>query len=229
MSRRQDFVKRTFDVMLSSTALVLLSPLLALIALAIQLDSDFESGVLFRQQRLGRNGSSFRLYKFRTMFRDAPDIRKSDGSSFNSDNDERVTRVGAFLRSTSLDELPQLFNILIGQMSLVGPRPDLVDQAQYYSGDEWRRNLVKPGITGLAQTSGRNSISWAARKQIDLEYVANQSIRLDLKILLRTIPCVLRTRDIHGPDAPATEEKVSEAQPDVSKAISDSVIGEFAR
>lgn len=229
MTRRQEFVKRTFDVMVSSTALVLLSPLLALIALAIRLDSQFESAVFFRQQRLGRHGSLFKLYKFRTMFQGAPDIRNSDGSSFNSAHDERVTRVGAFLRSTSLDELPQLFNILIGQMSLVGPRPDLVDQAQYYSGDEWRRNLVKPGITGLAQTSGRNSISWAARKQIDLEYVANQSIRLDLKILLRTIPCVLRTRDIHGSYPPVTEERASEVQPEpVSEPISESVM-EFAR
>jgi len=229
MSRAQEFVKRSFDLLVSSTALVLFSPLLLLIALAIGIDSHFQSAVLFRQQRLGRNGASFRLYKFRTMFPDAADIRNSDGSSFNAAHDDRVTRVGAFLRSTSLDELPQLFNILIGQMSLVGPRPDLVDQAQYYSGDEWRRNLVKPGITGLAQTSGRNSISWAARKQIDLEYVANQSIRLDLKILLRTIPCVLRTRDIHGSYPPATEEGASEVQPEpVSEPISESVM-EFAR
>jgi lipopolysaccharide/colanic/teichoic acid biosynthesis glycosyltransferase len=220
MTRAQEFVKRTFDVMVSATALVLLSPLLAAIAIAIRLDSHGETAVLFRQRRLGRNGSSFRLYKFRTMFEGAPDIRNADGSSFTLAHDSRVTRVGAFLRATSLDELPQLLNILAGHMSLVGPRPDLVDQAQYYSGDEWRRNLVRPGVTGWAQTSGRNSISWAARKQIDVEYVANQSLRLDLRILFRTIPCVLLTKHIHGSVPSVNTEQPNEvlAEP-VSKSV----------
>src|SRR5260221_522157 len=130
------------------------------------------------------------------MIENAPDYRNADGSTFNGANDSRVTRVGRILRGTSLDELPQLFNILAGAMSLVGPRPDLVDQARFYSGDESRRLLVKPGITGLAQTNGRNAICWAARKQMDLEYVDNHSLLLDLKIIARTIPYVLGAQQI---------------------------------
>ena len=153
MKRWEQIAKRTMDVAISSTALVLLSPLFMLIAIAIRFDST--GSVLFRQKRLGRNGKPFTLYKFRTMIENAPDYRNADGSTFNSPSDERVTHVGNFLRRTSLDELPQLFNVLAGAMSLVGPRPDQVDQARFYRGDEWRRNLAKPGVTGLAQTSGR--------------------------------------------------------------------------
>ena len=191
----EQVAKRIMDLAVSSAALVLLSPLYALIAIAIRFDSS--GSVLFRQKRLGRNSKPFALYKFRTMIENAPDYRNADGSTFNSPNDARVTRVGNFLRRTSLDELPQLFNVLTGAMSLVGPRPDQVDQARFYRGDEWRRNLVKPGITGLAQTSGRNAISWAERKQVDLEYVERQSLLLDLKILWRTIPYVFLSRDVY--------------------------------
>jgi lipopolysaccharide/colanic/teichoic acid biosynthesis glycosyltransferase len=190
----QKTVKRALDIAVSTTGLVVCAPLFLLTALAIRIDS--RGRVLFRQQRLGRDGVPFKLYKFRTMIENAPDFRNSDGSSFNSPRDGRVTRLGRLLRATSLDELPQLFNILSGAMSLVGPRPDQVDQASFYSGDEWRRNLVKPGITGLAQVSGRNALVWSARKQLDLEYVARQSVRLDLEILLRTVPCVLTSRGI---------------------------------
>ena len=195
MKRWEQIAKRIMDLAVSSAALVFLSPLFALIAIVVRFDSP--GSVLFRQRRLGRNGRPFTLYKFRTMIEDAPDYRNPDGSTFNSPNDERVTRVGDVLRRTSLDELPQLFNVLIGAMSLVGPRPDQVDQARFYHGDEWRRNLVKPGITGLAQTSGRNAILWAQRKQVDLEYVERQSLLLDLKILWRTIPYVFLSRDVY--------------------------------
>lgn len=218
----QTAAKRTIDIVVSVTVFGLISPLLILIAIAIRLDS--RGGALFRQKRLGRRGASFTLLKFRTMVVDAPDFRNADGSTFNSSYDTRVTRVGAFLRSTSLDELPQLFNILAGHMSLVGPRPDLVDQQQFYSGDEWRRNLVKPGITGLAQTNGRNSVCWAARKQMDLEYVANQTILLDLRICLRTIPCVLQGRDIH---IEGTVQAPEEATEPLAKTHSEP-LSEFA-
>lgn len=190
----QSAAKRLTDIAASSFMLVVLSPLLALIAIAIRLDSN--GGVMFRQKRLGRGGSTFTLYKFRTMIENAPDLRNADGSTFNSPHDSRVTRVGRFLRRTSLDELPQLFNVLSGTMSLVGPRPDQVDQARFYSRADWLRTVVKPGITGLAQVSGRNAITWAARKQVDLEYVARQSLLLDLKILWQTIPYVIGSRDI---------------------------------
>jgi lipopolysaccharide/colanic/teichoic acid biosynthesis glycosyltransferase len=194
MTNLQETAKRAIDITVSAIGIVVCAPLFLLIALAIRLDS--QGRVLFRQQRLGRGGVPFTLHKFRTMIENAPDQRNADGSTFNAPCDRRVTRLGRLLRSSSLDELPQLFNILSGEMSLVGPRPDQLDQARFYSGDEWRRNLVKPGITGLAQVSGRNAILWASRKQLDLEYVARQSVRLDLEILLRTVPCVLASRGI---------------------------------
>jgi undecaprenyl phosphate N,N'-diacetylbacillosamine 1-phosphate transferase len=195
MTTSQAVAKRTLDMAVSSFALVLLSPLMALIAIAIRLDSS--GSVLFRQQRLARAGAAFTLYKFRTMIVDAPDIRNDDGSTFNSPADVRVTRVGRMLRRASLDELPQLFNVLTGSMSLVGPRPDQVDQARFYGDAEWGRSVVKPGITGLAQISGRNAIRWAERTQIDLEYVSRQSLLLDLRILRLTIPYVLASQDIY--------------------------------
>lgn len=195
MTMWQAAAKRAIDIAVSSMALVLLSPLIALIAIAIRLDSP--ASVLFRQQRLARGGVAFTLYKFRTMIVDAPDIRNDDGSTFNSPVDARVTRVGRFLRRTSLDELPQLFNVLTGQMSLVGPRPDQVDQARFYSDAERSRSVVKPGITGLAQINGRNAIPWAERTLIDLEYVGQQSLLADLRILWQTIPYVLASQDIY--------------------------------
>lgn len=195
MTLLQDFIKRVFDLLVAAFSLVGLSPLLLLISVAIKLDS--RGSVLFQQERLCRGAAEFTLYKFRTMIENAPDLRNSDGSTFNSPTDTRVTRIGRFLRSTSLDELPQLINILLGQMTFVGPRPDQVDQEEFYTGDEWKRNLVKPGITGLAQINGRNAISWAERKKLDLEYVGRQSLILDLQILFKTIPYVLGTRDIY--------------------------------
>ena len=195
MKMWQQAAKRAIDIAVSSITLVLLSPILASIAIAIRLDSI--GPVLFRQQRLARGGMPFTLYKFRTMILNAPDIRNEDGSTFNSPADARVTRVGRILRHTSLDELPQLFNVLAGAMSLVGPRPDQVDQARFYVDAEWARSVVKPGLTGLAQINGRNAIPWAARTQIDLEYVAYQSLLLDFRILLQTIPYVLGSHDIY--------------------------------
>ena len=191
----QQAAKRLIDIALSGVALVLLSPLFVLVAIAIRFDSS--GSVVFRQRRLGRNGEPFTLYKFRTMIVNAPDIRNQDGSTFNSPGDARVTRVGNVLRRTSLDELPQLFNVLTGAMSLVGPRPDQVDQARFYGDAEWRRSVVKPGITGLAQINGRNAIPWLKRTRIDLEYVSRQSSLLDLRILWQTVPYVLRSSDIY--------------------------------
>lgn len=195
MTMWQAPAKRAIDTAASLTAIFLLSPVMALIAIAVRLDSS--GSVLFRQQRLARGGVAFTLYKFRTMVKNAPDIRNDDGSTFNSPADARVTRVGRFLRRTSLDELPQLFNVLTGDMSLVGPRPDQVDQARFYSDAEWGRSVVKPGITGLAQINGRNAISWAERTQIDLEYVVHQSLLLDLRILWQTIPYVLMSQNVY--------------------------------
>jgi len=186
--------KRGLDITVAGGALIVLSPVILPIALIVRITSSGK--VFFRQERLGHDKAPFMLYKFRTMINNAPDIRNEDGSTLNALNDPRVTRFGGWLRRTSLDELPQLFNVLSGAMSLVGPRPDQLDQAAFYTEAEWLRISVKPGITGFAQINGRNSISWAARKQMDLQYVANQSLQMDLSILLQTIPYVLRRRDV---------------------------------
>jgi lipopolysaccharide/colanic/teichoic acid biosynthesis glycosyltransferase len=186
--------KRWLDVIVSGTALVVLSPLLLILAFLVRLGST--GPVLFLQKRLGKDGKPFTCYKFRTMYVNCADIRNPDGSTFNSEDDPRVTGVGRFLRKTSMDELPQLFNVLRGEMSLVGPRPDQVDQAKYYTVAERRKLEVKPGITGLAQINGRNNIPWKKRKDLDLEYVNDQSFSLDLSILWRTIPYILFRKDI---------------------------------
>ncbi|MCC6366063.1 MAG: sugar transferase [Bryobacterales bacterium] len=189
------FVKRCIDVVLSSFALVLLSPLFLLLAALVRISS--RGPVLFRQARLGRLGRPFLIAKFRTMRDKAEDHRNPDGSAFCGEADVRVTTLGRSLRKASLDELPQLWNVLRGDMSLVGPRPDQVDQLQYYSVDEMIKLRVKPGITGLAQISGRNRISWQERKRLDAEYVRKWSLGQDLSILMRTIPYVVLRRDIH--------------------------------
>jgi undecaprenyl phosphate N,N'-diacetylbacillosamine 1-phosphate transferase len=209
MTSTQNFVKRVVDIAGASFALTVFGPLFIAIAVAIRLDS--KGSVWFRQLRLSRGAKPFMVFKFRTMIQNAPDVRNADGSTFNAVNDSRVTRIGGFLRKTSLDELPQFINVLFGTMSLVGPRPDQADQSQYYTAEEWRRTHVKPGITGLAQINGRNAISWAERKQLDLGYVDKQSVLLDCQILFKTIPYVLGSRDVYISSAPATDQLLETA------------------
>jgi len=157
MKAWETVVKRLVDIVISTVVLLVLSPILLLIAFTVRLTSP--GPVLFRQTRVGKDGKPFTCYKFRTMYVDAPDIRNPDGSSFNAPDDPRVTRVGRFLRKTTLDELPQFINVLKGDMSIVGPRPDLPDQVRFYSERHKKRLLVKPGMTGWAWIHGRNSIA----------------------------------------------------------------------
>jgi lipopolysaccharide/colanic/teichoic acid biosynthesis glycosyltransferase len=192
---RESFAKRAIDLMVAGTALLLLSPLMMLIGIAVRLTSP--GPALFRQQRLGRAGGVFTLYKFRTMSSDAPDVRNPDGSAYSSPDDPRVTRLGQFLRTTSLDELPQLCNVLKGDMSLVGPRPELPDQIRFYSDRDKRRLCVRPGLTGLAQVAGRNNIPWERRRELDVEYVDHRSFALDASIFFRTVSLVLRRQGIN--------------------------------
>lgn len=187
--------KRLMDLVIASLGLVLVSPLLLLLYLWIRLDSG--GAVLFRQVRVGQGGRRFVLLKFRSMVAGAPDLRNQDGSTFNADDDPRLTRVGRFLRRTSLDELPQLLNVLQGDMSLVGPRPDLPDQVHYYTERQRKRLLVKPGLTGWAVVNGRNGLTWEERRELDVEYVERFSIWLDLQILLRTVALVLRGKGLY--------------------------------
>jgi len=175
-------IRRAVDVAVSATVLLLASPLLALAALAIRLES--RGRVLYRQRRAGLHGSCFEVYKLRTMVDGAE--RFGAGLAVN-ENDPRVTRVGAVLRRTSLDELPNLVNVLRGEMTLIGPRPTLPVQVDSYDERQRGRLAVKPGITGWAQVNGRASLPWPERIELDLYYIEHRSLALDIEILLRTL------------------------------------------
>lgn len=178
--------KRLFDIVVSGLLLLASVPILAIMALAIRLDST--GPIFFRQERIGRGGRPFQMLKFRSMVKDAPSL----GPYYTKKGDPRITRVGAFLRRSSLDELPQLINVLTGDMSLVGPRPDVPPQRQFYTAEEWeKRHRVRPGITGLAQATLRSSANREQRKAMDLEYVDRVSLLFDLWILLLTMKQVL--------------------------------------
>jgi lipopolysaccharide/colanic/teichoic acid biosynthesis glycosyltransferase len=174
-------MKRFLDLVLSTVAFVLLFPLLALVALAVRLQDAGPS--LFGQARIGKGGREFRMWKFRSMVVNADRM----GGYSTADRDPRITPVGRFIRRTSLDELPQIFNVLAGDMSIVGPRPDVPAQRSLYSDDEWSlRHRVRPGITGLAQATLRSEATMEQRKQLDLKYASEASIWLDLRIIAMT-------------------------------------------
>jgi lipopolysaccharide/colanic/teichoic acid biosynthesis glycosyltransferase len=181
-------VKRAFDLAAAVAALLVLAPVIAAVWLAVVVAMGRPA--LFRQVRPGLNGAPFTIYKFRTM---RPP--KRPGGELDDDA-ERLTRVGRFLRSTSLDELPELFNVLKGDMSLVGPRPLLVEYLPLYSSEQARRHLVRPGITGLTQISGRNELDWERRFELDVHYVDHQSFWLDVRILASTVPRIVGRRGI---------------------------------
>ena len=190
-------IKDLFDRCAAAAALVMLAPVMAVLAIAIRLHDG--GPALFSQIRVGKDGHSFRMYKFRTMVVDAEHRRSqllpsndSDGVLFKLRKDPRVTVVGAHLRRLSLDELPQLFNVFLGHMSLVGPRPALPDEAEEYAEHVRRRLVVKPGLTGLWQVSGRSDLSWNESVRLDLRYVENWSFALDLQILWKTIGALRR-------------------------------------
>jgi lipopolysaccharide/colanic/teichoic acid biosynthesis glycosyltransferase len=181
-------LKRLLDIVVAVLALILLSPLLAIIALLVRI--KLGKPVIFRQVRPGRHGKPFRLLKFRTM---AENVH-GDGTPLP--DKERMTKFGGLLRSSSLDELPELWNVLRGDMSLVGPRPLLVEYLPLYTAEQARRHDVRPGLTGWAQVNGRNAQSWDKRFELDLWYVDHQTMRLDLKILGMTVRNVLMRHGI---------------------------------
>ncbi len=200
-SRSSALLKRLMDVVGAAIGLVLLAPLLLLLAIAIKIDS--RGPVFFRQRRMGRKGEPFSLIKFRSMVKNADELKGNlracnevEGGLFKITDDPRTTRLGRFLRRTSLDELPQLLNVLAGSMSLVGPRPLVEDEDALIEGWQRRRLAVKPGMTGMWQIFGSARIPMPEMVKIDYLYGANWSIWLDLKILLRTIPYVLRGRGL---------------------------------
>ncbi|MDO6355566.1 sugar transferase [Caloramator sp. CAR-1] len=193
MKKLQLFIKRLFDFLLSLILLIVLSPLFLIIAILIKLDSEGE--VFFRQERAGLNGKPFMIYKFRTMVKNAEKI--GDGY-YTGENDPRITKIGRFLRKTSLDELPQLINILKGEMSIIGPRPTLMYQVEKYDDFQRKRLLMKPGVTGLAQVNGRNSLSWPERIKYDVYYVENWNLWMDINIFFKTFLVVLKGEGVYA-------------------------------
>lgn len=183
-------IKRILDVAIASIALVILSPVYALVAYKVK--KNLGSPVLFRQVRPGLNGKPFEMIKFRTM-KDALD---AEGNPLP--DSERLTPFGKMLRATSLDEMPELWNVIKGDMSIVGPRPLLMEYLPLYNEEQAKRHNVRPGITGYAQVNGRNAISWEKKFELDTWYVENQSLWLDFKIMLKTVKKVLAKDDINA-------------------------------
>lgn len=185
-------VKRGIDILASALLLLLLLPLLLALAIAITMEDGADP--LFQQERIGLNGKPFLLYKFRSMIKDAA----SKGSYFTQENDTRITNIGRFLRKTSLDEIPQLFNVLRGDMSLIGPRPELPAQHADYTPQQWQlRHQVRPGITGLAQVSGRSAITAEQRLECDLAYAGSPSLKQDIFIATQTVMQVLARKNVN--------------------------------
>ena len=199
----QQQIKRGLDIIISLVGLILASPILLIVAILVRL--NLGAPILFRQPRVGLNGEVFEMVKFRTM-KDAKDAK-----GHLLPDDERLTKFGQFLRQSSLDELPELFNVLKGDMSLVGPRPLLVEYLPLYSKEQMRRHEVRPGITGYAQINGRNNISWAKKFELDVYYVDNYRLSLDFKILTQTVGKVLKQSDI-SQEGHVTVEKFNGAK-----------------
>lgn len=186
-------VKRFFDIILSLLGLIILSPILLITAIAIKAES--KGPVIFKQERIGKNGKVFKIYKFRSMVVGA---EKMGTGVYSKKGDSRVTKVGKFIRMTSIDELPQLVNIIKGEMSIIGPRPVLTYHPwkyEEYTEEQLKRFDVRPGITGWAQIHGRKDVEWNNRIKMDVYYVENISLKLDLKIFLKTIYEVLSMKD----------------------------------
>lgn len=193
-----NFFKRLFDILFSIIGLLLFLPIFLIVAPIIWLND--RGPIFYVARRLGKNGKTFKMYKFRTMIVNAPDIRNKDGSTFNSDNDPRLTKIGGILRKTSIDELPQLINVFVGDMSFIGPRPmlELVGNNKIRIDMKTKKIMtVLPGITGYSQAFFRNSISQEEKKNNDLFYVENISFKLDIKIFFRTIYSVLKRQNIN--------------------------------
>lgn len=190
-------IKRLLDIILSAMALLILSPFLLMIALAIKITSP--GPVIFSQTRVGRYGRTFKFYKFRSMRTDAEQLKQSlmaqnqsaDGVIFKMKKDPRLTPVGGIIRKTSIDELPQLFNVLIGDMSLVGPRPPVPSEVALYTPEDRKRLDIIPGLTCIWQISGRSDIPFKQQVQLDKEYIASQSVWQDIWILIKTVPAIL--------------------------------------
>jgi len=191
-------VKRLLDIVCGVVGLVFFGISFIIVAILIQLDD--KGPVFYNAPRIGQHGRPFTMYKYRTMYVDAPDIKEADGSTYNAPDDPRLTKVGAFLRRTSMDELPQILNVLKGEMSIIGPRPDLAEEVALYDGEEPLKLALKPGISGYAQVYGRNAIPWHERLALDVTYVKTQTFVLDVKVFFKTFSVVFTQEGVYGND-----------------------------
>ena len=197
------FGKRLLDILIGIVALPFVAIILLIMAPFIHFED--KGPVFYNAPRIGKDGRAFKMYKLRSMKVNAPDLTMPDGSTYNGADDPRMTRMGAFMRKTSIDELPQILNVIKGDMSLIGPRPDLERETELYEGDEREKLLVRPGITGYAAVCGRNSLPWHDRLALDVYYVRNLSFSLDVKIFFKTFAVVFAREGVFV-DEEADEE-----------------------
>lgn len=190
----KNFFKRVFDLILALIALPFW--LIILVIIGPMIFFQDRGSIFYNAPRLGKNGKVFKMYKFRSMKMNAPDLRNEDGSTFNAEDDPRLTRIGKFIRKTSLDETPQLLNIIKGDMSIIGPRPDLPEHRELYEGNEERKLEIRPGVTGYNQAYFRNTVPWKERIQNDIYYIDHLSWWLDIKIFFKTAISVLKREDV---------------------------------
>lgn len=203
----QLFLKRIFDI----AVCIVILPLILLITIPIAIAIKIEDGgpIFYKSRRLGKGFKEFDMLKFRSMKVNAPDLRNDDGSTYNSQNDSRVTRIGRFIRETSLDELPQCFNVLVGHMSLIGPRAGDVESKDTYAEDEKDKLLVRPGISGYTQAYYRNNLGVREKRLYDAWYAHNVSLWLDIKIIFKTVATVLKRENVYT-NAESVEEETKE-------------------
>ena len=190
----RNIFKRVFDLVLAIIALPFWLILLAVFGPLIFFQD--KGSVFYNAPRLGKDGKIFNMYKFRSMKMNAPDIRNEDGSTFNAEDDPRLTKIGKFIRITSIDETPQLFNIIKGDMSIIGPRPDLPEHMELYEENEARKLEIGPGVTGYNQAYFRNTIPWKERIKNDIYYIDHLTMWMDIKVFLKTVILVLKRKDV---------------------------------
>ena len=205
-------LKRLIDIVISLSALIILMPLFLIVIFKVR--KNLGSPVFFLQERPGKDGKLFKMIKFRSM----SDVFDQNGDLLP--DEERITPFGQKLRSTTLDEMPQLINVLKGDMSIVGPRPQLSQFLEHYTPRQKRRHEVKPGMTGLAQVSGRNNLNWEEKFELDVQYVDQQSILLDFKIMLKTVNVILKKEGINAPDQAVGSRRFSGSNVSSSKSSS---------
>ncbi|CRK80169.1 undecaprenyl-phosphate galactosephosphotransferase [Neobacillus massiliamazoniensis] len=204
----KSFFKRAFDLIIAILVLPLWFIVLAIIGPIIYFQD--KGSIFYNAQRLGKDGKVFKMYKFRSMKMNAPDLRNEDGSTFNSEDDPRLTKIGKFIRKTSLDETPQILNIIIGDMSIIGPRPDLPEHRELYENEEERKLEIRPGVTGYNQAYFRNTVPWKERIQNDIYYIDHLSWWLDIRIFFKTAKSVLKREDVFVTDNETKVKKIND-------------------